>query len=167
MNSVSIFTDGSSRPKTLGDAGYCYSLKFKDRTHVFYGTIEKGTNNQAEMMGVLQALKRFSPTPNVTITFYSDSQLVVKGINEWMQGWKRRNWRKADGKPVLNVELWRRMFDLWMSRTDVTIKWVKGHSGNEMNDIADEYANCGSDCINVMNESTSTKIITYEGVVCI
>ncbi len=160
-----IFTDGSSRPHMGKNAGFAYCTTIKDKDTVIYGTIIKGTNNQAELLAVISALRRFRKMSNFPIDFYSDSQYVVKGINEWMEGWKNRGWKKGDRSPISNPELWKEVYILWNEREFTRIKWVKGHSGNKMNDLADKFANYGSD--GILQESItidSNTNIVYEGV---
>src|SRR5690606_9878055 len=68
-----------------------------------------------------------------------DSQYVINSLTKWLPGWKRRGWKKGDGKPVLNVELMKQLDEALQGR-DVTFEWVKGHAGHVMNEAADERA---------------------------
>jgi ribonuclease HI len=77
-----------------------------------------------------------------TVTLYTDSQYVQKGISEWIHSWKRRGWKTADKKPVKNEDLWRRL-DAAAHTHRIDWRWVKGHAGNEGNERADELANMG------------------------
>ena len=92
------------------------------------------------MMAVLEALRALKRPCRVDL--HVDSQYVMKGINEWIHGWRRRNWRKSDGKPVLNEDLWRQL-DAEVSRHEVAWHWVKGHAGDPGNERADLLANRG------------------------
>ena len=87
----------------------------------------------------LEALKR-----DCQVTLYTDSQYVRKGITEWIDNWKKRGWKTAAKKPVKNADLWRAL-DEQVDRHKVIWKWVKGHSGNEGNEMADQLANRGVD----------------------
>ena len=98
------------------------------------------TNNRMEMMAVLEALRALKRPCRIDL--HVDSQYVMKGINEWIHGWRRRNWRKSDGKPVLNEDLWRQL-DAEVSRHEVAWHWVKGHAGDPGNERADLLANRG------------------------
>jgi len=69
----------------------------------------------------------------------SDSQYVVKGLAEWLPGWKRKGWRKADGQPVMNADLWQRLDEL-ARHHDVRPKWVRGHNGHPENERVDQLA---------------------------
>jgi ribonuclease HI len=98
------------------------------------------TNNRMEMMAVIrgaEALKR-----GCSVDIYTDSTYVMKGINEWLKGWKARGWRTASKQPVKNVDLWQRL-EAALDRHDVKWYWVKGHSGVAGNERADELARRG------------------------
>jgi len=73
-------------------------------------------------------------------TLFSHSQYVVKGMSEWVKGWQRRNWRKSDGKPVLNDDIWKRLIQAALGRT-IHWSWVEGHAGHEENERCDALAN--------------------------
>ena len=98
-------------------------------------------------MAAIQALEAL--TKPCRVELHTDSQYVQKGIHEWIHNWKRRAWRTADGKPVKNDDLWRRL-DEARSRHDVKWHWVKGHAGHELNERADELARQG------LNEARAT-----------
>jgi ribonuclease HI len=95
------------------------------------------TNNRMEIMAVIRGLESLARPCKVHLV--SDSQYVVKGLGEWLPGWKRKGWRKADGQPVLNAELWQRLDEL--ARThDIRPRWVKGHAGHPENERVDQLA---------------------------
>jgi ribonuclease HI len=98
---------------------------------------ERQTNQRAELTAAIMALKAVSKPAQFCI--YSDSEYVVKGINEWMQDWKARGWKTAARKPVQNLDLWLEVEALLVFH-QVTVSWVKGHSGNPGNDKADALA---------------------------
>ena len=98
------------------------------------------TNNRMELMAALQALEALKKPCKVEL--HTDSQYVMKGISEWIHGWKRRGWKTADNKPVKNDDLWRRL-DAARARHDVSWNWVKGHAGHELNERADALARKG------------------------
>ena len=98
------------------------------------------TNNRMELMGAIAALEALKKPCQVEL--HTDSQYVMKGISEWIHNWKRRGWKTADGKPVKNDDLWRRL-DEARARHDVKWRWVKGHAGHEFNERADELARQG------------------------
>jgi ribonuclease HI len=93
-----------------------------------------------ELMAAIQALEALKRPCKVEV--HTDSQYVMKGISEWIRGWKVRGWKTADNKPVKNEDLWRRL-DAARAKHDVAWKWVKGHAGHELNERADELARLG------------------------
>ncbi|KAI8906010.1 ribonuclease H-like domain-containing protein, partial [Gorgonomyces haynaldii] len=93
------------------------------------------TNNRAELYAVIKAME----TVEEKCIIYTDSQYTVKGLTEWMPGWKKRGWTKADGKAVLNVDLWKRL-DTIYDKHKHQIVHVKGHVGNHGNEMADRLA---------------------------
>ena len=100
------------------------------------------TNNKMELTAVIRGLQALTKSCDVVIT--TDSKYVLTGITEWIESWKKRNWRTASKKPVLNVELWKELDGLVGGHTIEWI-WVKGHSGHAENEIADQLANLGID----------------------
>lgn len=98
-----------------------------------------GTNNQGELMAVLDLLRATAHLPGEDLRILCDSQYVINSITKWMPGWKRKGWRKADGKPVLNVELLKEL-DRELAGRTYTFEWVKGHAGHDLNEAADERA---------------------------
>ena len=98
-----------------------------------------GTNNQGELMAVLDLLRATAHLPGEDLRILCDSQYVINSITKWMPGWKRKGWRKADGKPVLNVELLKEL-DRELAGRSYTFEWVKGHAGHDLNEAADERA---------------------------
>ncbi|NUP60503.1 MAG: ribonuclease HI family protein [Pseudarthrobacter sp.] len=98
-----------------------------------------GTNNQGELMAVLDLLRATAHLPGEDLRILCDSQYVINSITKWMPGWKRKGWRKADGKPVLNVELLKEL-DRELAGRIYTFEWVKGHAGHDLNEAADERA---------------------------
>lgn len=97
-----------------------------------------GTNNMGELMAVLDLLQSTAHTGE-KLRILCDSQYVINSLTKWLPGWKRRGWKKGDGKPVLNVELMKEL-DLALAGRDVAFEWVKGHAGHDLNEAADERA---------------------------
>ena len=138
---VEMFTDGACRGNP-GRGGWGVLLRFGEAEKELYGSEAFTTNNQMELMAVIMGLEALKKSCRVAIT--TDSKYVLLGITEWMPNWKKRYWKTASKKPVLNAELWRRL-DALVSHHDVSWKWVKGHSGHPENEIADQLANRGID----------------------
>ena len=138
---VEAFTDGACRGNP-GPGGWGVLLRFNGKEKRLCGGEADTTNNRMELMAVIQALESLSRECTVKVT--SDSQYVLKGINEWMENWKKRGWKTAAKKPVKNVDLWQRL-DKARESHEIEWAWVKGHSGHIENEIADELANQGID----------------------
>lgn len=98
-----------------------------------------GTNNQGELMAVLDLFRATAHIPQEDLRILCDSQYVINSVTKWMPGWKRKGWRKADGKPVLNVDLLKEI-DKELAGRKYTFEWVKGHAGHDLNEAADERA---------------------------
>ncbi len=96
------------------------------------------TNNRMELLAAIRGLEAL--TKPCEVTMFSDSQYVVKGIQSWLDGWRKNGWRKADKQPVLNVELWQAL-DGQLQRHRVVARWVKGHAGHPENERVDTLAN--------------------------
>lgn len=138
---VRIYTDGACRGNP-GPGGWGVVLQYGDIEKTLYGGQHQTTNNRMEMTAVIEALSSLKRPCRVRLT--TDSKYLIKGINEWLDGWKRRNWRTASKKPVLNVDLWQAL-DKLVAQHDIEWHWVKGHSGHRENELADALANRGID----------------------
>lgn len=130
--------DGSSLSNP-GPSGWAW---FIDGQRWRAGGWKHGTNNMGELMAVLDLLEQTAGAPD-DLLVYCDSQYVINAVTKWMPGWKRRGWKKADGKPVLNVELLQGI-DAAIAGRRVTFEWVKGHAGHELNEAADARARAAS-----------------------
>lgn len=138
---VVIYTDGACSGNP-GPGGWGAILMFGGKTKEIFGGEPATTNNRMELMAAIQALDAL--TKPCKVELHTDSQYVQKGIHEWIHNWKRRGWRTADGKPVKNDDLWRRLDEARL-RHDVQWRWVKGHAGHEHNERADALARLGLD----------------------
>lgn len=136
---VSIWTDGACSGNP-GPGGWGAILRFGDREKELSGGEALTTNNRMELMAAIMALEAL--TRPCAIDLYTDSQYVRGGVTSWIKGWKARGWKTADRKPVKNVELWQRL-ETAEERHDVAWHWVRGHSGDEMNERADVLARAG------------------------
>ena len=117
-------------------------MQFGDKEKTLKGGELETTNNRMEMMAAIEALEAINPKFKGPVTLWTDSTYVMKGITEWIHGWKKRGWKKSDKKPVINKDLWQ-LLDTLNAKHDVTWKWVKGHAGVEGNERADELARQG------------------------
>lgn len=131
-----IFTDGACSGNP-GPGGWAARIKHPDGSvHELGGAEAQTTNNRMELFAVIQALEATADADAITIV--TDSEYVRKGITEWIHGWKRRGWKTAAKKPVLNQDLWRRLDSLNNPR--VTWQYTKGHAGDPDNERCDEIA---------------------------
>ena len=117
-------------------------MQFGEKEKTLNGGEAETTNNRMEMMAAIKALEAVKPGYRGKITLWTDSTYVLKGITEWIHGWKKRGWKKSDKKPVVNKDLWQQL-DALNAERDITWKWVKGHAGIEGNERADELARQG------------------------
>ncbi len=136
---VHAFTDGACSGNP-GPGGWGVVLRWNDHERELFGGEPQTTNNRMELMAAISALESLTRRSEVVIT--TDSTYVLKGITEWLPGWKRRNWQTASKKPVKNVDLWQRL-DVAVAGHDVSWEWVKGHNGHPENERADELARRG------------------------
>ncbi len=114
-----------------------------DKIKKLYGGERETTNNRMELTAVIKALECIKGN-KWPLEITSDSKYVLQGITEWIDGWKRRGWRNASKKPVMNVDLWQRLDEL-VQPFEISWHWVKGHSGHPENEMADQLANQGID----------------------
>ncbi|MCB9566052.1 MAG: ribonuclease HI [Myxococcales bacterium] len=133
-----LFTDGACRGNP-GPGGWAFILHHpaSGRSIEGSGGERATTNNRMEMLAVIRGLQRLRLP--LSVDLYSDSQYVLKGLDEWMPGWKRRGWRTASGEPVKNQDLWIELDGL-LVRHRVRFHWVRGHSGHPENTRCDQLA---------------------------
>lgn len=136
-NQAIIFTDGACLGNP-GPGGYAAVVTIAGQEQIIVGRDPATTNNKMEMTAAIKALEALPH--GLTATVHSDSQYVVKGIREWLPGWKKRGWRTAAGDPVKNQLLWEQLDRLNNDRK-ITWQWVKGHAGHEQNERVDGLAN--------------------------
>lgn len=126
--------DGSA----LGNPGPAGWAWYIDDARWRAGGWPRATNNQGELMAVVDLLHATAGLDE-PLHVLCDSQYVINSVTRWMPGWKRRGWRKSDGKPVLNRELLESL-DAALQGREVSFEWVRGHAGHEMNEAADRRA---------------------------
>jgi ribonuclease HI len=127
--------DGSA----LGNPGPAGWAWYVDDSRWAAGGWPHGTNNQGELKAVIDLFQSTAHLPDEDLRILCDSQYVINAVTKWMPGWKRKGWRKADGSPVLNLELLKEL-DAAASGRRYTFEWVKGHAGHSLNEAADERA---------------------------
>jgi ribonuclease HI len=136
---VVIYTDGACSGNP-GPGGWGAILTFGEKVKEICGGEPATTNNRMELMAAIQALEAL--TKPCRIELHTDSRYVMDGISQWIHGWKARGWKTAAKAPVKNEDLWRRL-DQARLRHEVDWRWVKGHSGHELNERADALARKG------------------------
>ena len=132
-----MYTDGACRGNP-GPGGWGVVLIYKDNRKTLRGYSAETTNNRMELTAVIEGLRALNRSCRIEIN--TDSKYVMQGINEWIANWKRNGWKTAARKPVKNCDLWQQL-DEAVAGHDVAWKWVKGHSGIEGNELADQLAN--------------------------
>ena len=142
MNKIVIYTDGACKGNP-GPGGWGALLRAADGAEKeLFGGESETTNNRMEMMAVIEALSALKRPCHVIL--FVDSQYVLKGMTEWLHGWKAKGWRTAAKQPVKNVDLWQRLDALvHQSEHRIEWQWVKGHAGDPDNERADALANRG------------------------
>lgn len=135
---VLLFTDGGSSPNP-GPGGWAFILRAVDDLDGLgevegAGAVPETTNNRMELTAVIRGLLHLDRPCRVTLV--ADSEYVTKGLDAWLEGWKARNWRNSQKKPVLNADLWR-ILDRLAARHEITTQWTRGHSGHPENERCD------------------------------
>ena len=136
---VEIYADGACKGNP-GPGGWGAWLQYDGKQKSMHGGEPLTTNNRMELTAVIRALEALKHACDVKI--YTDSVYVQKGMTEWISGWKARDWRTADKKPVKNDDLWK-LLDNVANQHKIEWIWVKGHAGNIGNEKADALANEG------------------------
>jgi ribonuclease HI len=132
-----IYTDGACSGNP-GPGGWGAIIFDKENNQKNISGNEKNTtNNRMELLAAIMALKKIKMNSDVVI--YTDSIYVKNGITEWMVKWKKNGWKNANKKPVKNKDLWLKLDGL-CKKNNVSWRWVKGHSTNIYNNLADELA---------------------------
>lgn len=140
-NILIIYTDGACSGNP-GPGGWGVLLQYGDSEKTLKGGDPNTTNNRMEMTAAIKAIEAINETYTGEIILWTDSTYVMKGITEWIHGWKKKNWIKSDKKPVINTDLWK-VLDNLNSQKNIQWNWVKGHAGVEGNERADELARQG------------------------
>lgn len=136
MKQINLYSDGSSLGNP-GPGGWGTILEYNGHEKEFSGANPMTTNNQMELVGVIEGLKALKEPCRVHVI--SDSTYVVKAINEWLDGWVKNGWKTAAKKPVKNAELWQEYLDVSKKHV-IQATWVKGHAGHDYNERCDILA---------------------------
>lgn len=145
---VTIYTDGAARGNPDGPGGYGTVLQYRDPSGTLHerelsAGYKKTTNNRMELMAAIVGLEALNRP--CTVDLYSDSKYLTDAFNQhWIDGWVKRGWKKADKKPVKNIELWQRLLQA-KAPHQVQFHWVKGHDGHPENERCDRLATTAAD----------------------
>ena len=143
MDKIEIYTDGACKGNP-GVGGWGALLIAGTKEKELFGGEKDTTNNRMELMAVIQALGVLKRPCDIVL--HCDSQYVLKGITEWITGWKAKGWKTASRAPVKNVDLWQAL-DQARTQHKIEWKWVKGHAGDPGNERADQLANLGVESV--------------------
>ena len=140
---IKIYTDGACVGNP-GPGGWAAIILFENKKEQLFGGEKLTTNNRMELTAAIKALeycdKQEGKQPSLKqIKIYTDSTYVKKGITTWINNWEKNNWKTADKKNVKNIDLWKKLKELVKSN-QIEWCWIKGHSDNSMNDLADKLA---------------------------
>lgn len=143
MDKIEIYTDGACKGNP-GVGGWGAVLIAGTKEKELFGGEKETTNNRMELMAVIQALTVLKRPCEIVL--HTDSQYVLKGITEWIKGWKAKGWKTAARTPVKNVDLWQAL-DQAQALHKIEWKWVRGHTGDPGNEHADQLANRGVESV--------------------
>ncbi|MCJ7593471.1 MAG: ribonuclease HI [Desulfobacterales bacterium] len=135
-NLVEIYTDGACSGNP-GPGGYGALLKYRGETKEASGYDPETTNNRMELTAVIEGLRLLKRPCRIMVV--TDSSYVVKGMTEWIDGWRRKKWLNSKKKPVLNRDLWERLLEASRPHR-IEWQWIKGHNGHEENERCDKLA---------------------------
>ena len=137
MKRVTIYTDGACSGNP-GPGGWGAILEWNGVEKELSGGENPTTNNRMELLAVISALEKLNQS--CIVELYSDSKYVIDALTKgWLTSWIKNGWRKADKKPVLNIDLWQRLLPL-LEKHEMHYHWVKGHAENEKNNRCDQMA---------------------------
>ena len=137
MKEIKIYTDGACLGNP-GPGGWGAVLEYGEHKKELSGGEKDTTNNKMELTAVIKALSALKEPCKVTLT--TDSKYVCDSVTKgWVYSWQKNNWRKADKKPALNIELWEQLLPLLQTH-QVEFVWVKGHAGHPQNERCDALA---------------------------
>lgn len=137
MKRIEIFTDGACKGNP-GPGGWCAVLRYNGVEKMISGGEKETTNNRMELSAVLFALKALKEPCHITLQ--SDSRYVLDSLSKgWVYGWQKKGWKKSDGKPALNVDLWQQLLEE-IRKHELEYVWIKGHAGHPENERCDAQA---------------------------
>lgn len=140
---ITIYTDGSCL-NNPGFGGYAAIINHDSGKYIIKGgSYEKTTNQRMELTAILIPLNMLGKHDNpdkYSITVYSDSLYLVKGVNKWMNNWNMNGWKNSKKQDIKNMDLWKNIYQVLLLFNEVHVKWIKGHGNNSLNNECDEIA---------------------------
>ena len=143
MSPVILHTDGSCL-NNPGPGGWAAILQWQDNERELSGAVADTTNNRMELLAAIEGLKALTRPINVEL--YTDSKYVMNGVTDWMPRWKQNGWQTAAKKPVANQDLWQEL-DTAIGAHQINWHWVKGHSGEALNERCDQLARAAAESL--------------------
>jgi len=153
LKHVQLITDGACLGNP-GKGGWACILRYGEHKREMFGCHPHTTNNRMELTAAIEGLKHLKESCSVEVI--TDSEYLKNGITSWIHGWKRRDWKSSDKKPVKNRDLWMALDELVIAH-QTQWKWTKGHASHEDNNRCDELANCAAR--EQISSTTSAKLI--------
>lgn len=154
MKSVNVYTDGACRGNP-GNGGYGVVLEYNGHEKELSAGYRRTTNNRMELLAAITGLEQLKEP--CAVTLYSDSKYLIDAISKgWVESWRKKGWKKADGKMALNVDLWKRLI-LLLEKHSVELVWVKGHNGHQYNERCDLLATTAADGDNLAEDEEYIK----------
>lgn len=138
-STITIHTDGACKGNP-GPGSWAVIIEDEHQRLLLADRVAKTTNQRMELTAAIKALETLRKHAGRPIRLVTDSQLLVKGMTEWLEGWKSAGWRRSKGKPVENQDLWEKL-DVLSQEHMISWEWVKGHNGHQGNEEADTLAN--------------------------
>lgn len=159
---IKIYTDGGCDKNPGGTGAWAFCILDGNRMIERSGQVANTTNNRMEMTAAIQALERLQKAADVEL--YSDSQYLIRGMNEWIHSWVKHDWKLKDGSPVKNVELWKKLHKL-ARKHGVKWIWVRGHADDTVNLRVDKLVREAMKGKVVLSESTKADAVSALPVV--
>lgn len=154
MKAVNIYTDGACRGNP-GNGGYGVVLEYNGHEKELSAGYRRTTNNRMELLAAITGLEQLKEP--CTVTLYSDSKYLIDAVTQgWAEKWRKKGWKKADGKPALNVDLWIRLLAL-LEKHSTSLVWVKGHNGHRYNERCDILATTAADGTDLLEDEEYIK----------
>lgn len=148
MDKIILYSDGAAKGNQFADnyGGWGAVLVYGSHQKELFGGAINTTNNKMELQGLIEGLKAINKY-DIPVEVYLDSNYVLQGITQWIHNWKKKNWITSSKKPVENKEQWLELDELRNKFSNITFHKVKGHSGEELNELADQLANRGAQSV--------------------